>query len=98
VTHSYKEQYLQEQRAFYRIGDSATDLEAVSDYQMRTGTQRAQLGAVANVAYQFNTNNRLALENFYSHSGRDEGRFFEGPNTENNFYYYNNRLQFIGKA
>ncbi len=95
ITHTYKENYLEEQRAFYRIGDSATDLEAVSDYRMRTGTQRAQLGAVANVAYQFNTNHRLALENFYSHSGRDEGRFFEGPNTENNFYYYNNRLQFI---
>ena len=44
---------------------------------------------------QFNPNNRIALENFYSHSGRDEGRYFEGPNTENNFYYINNRLQFI---
>lgn len=95
VTHSYKENYTAEQRAFYRIGDSATDLEAVSNYQMRTGVQKAQLGALANIAYQFNPNNRVAIENFYSHSGRDEGRFFEGPNTENNFYYYNNRLQFI---
>ena len=94
VTHSYKENFVQEQRAFYRIGDDVTDLEAVSNYRMRYGTQRAQLGAVANVAYQFNGNNRLALENFYSHSGKDEGRVFEGPNTENVFYYYNNRLQF----
>ena len=95
VTHSYKESFIDEQRAFYRIGDSATDLEAVSDYRIQTGTQKAQLGAVGNVAYQFNGNNRLAWENFYSHSGRDEGRYFEGPNTENLFYYYNNRLQFI---
>lgn len=95
VTHSYKEQYVEERRAFYRIGDDVNDLEAVSDYQMKYGTQRAQLGAVANLAYQFNGNNRLSLENFYSHSGRDEGRSFEGPNTENLFYYYNNRLQFI---
>ncbi len=95
VTHSYKEQYVEERRAFYRIGDDVNDLEAVSDYQMKYGTQRAQLGAVANLAYQFNGNNRLSLENFYSHSGRDEGRTFEGPNTENLFYYYNNRLQFI---
>jgi outer membrane receptor protein involved in Fe transport len=95
VMHSYKENYTAEQRAFYRIGDSVDDLEAVSNYQMRTGTQKAQLGGVANIAYQFNSNNRIALENFYSHSGRDEGRFFEGPNTENNFYYYNNRLQYI---
>src|SRR5688572_16703280 len=87
VTHSYKEQFAEEDRAFYRIGDSADDLEAVSDYHMRYGTQKAQLGALANFAVQFNSNNRIALENFYSHSGRDEGRYFEGPNTENNFYY-----------
>jgi outer membrane receptor protein involved in Fe transport len=95
MTHSYREQYVDEQRAFYRIGDSATDLEAVSDYRIQTGTQKAQLGGVANVAYQFNSNNRLAWENFYSHSGKDEGRYFEGPNTENLFYYYNNRLSYI---
>lgn len=95
MMHSYKENFLEEQRAFYRIGDTVDDLEAVSNYQMRTGTQKAQLGGVANIAYQFNPNNRVAFENFYSHSGRDEGRTFEGPNTENNFYYYNNRLQYV---
>jgi hypothetical protein len=94
ITHSYREQFVDEQRAFYRIGDD-NELEAVSDYSMQYATQRAQLGAVANLSYQFNTNNRLALENFYSHSGRDEGRLFEGPNTENNFYYKNYRVQFI---
>jgi TonB-dependent receptor len=95
MMHAYKENFTDERRAFYRIGDSASDLEAVSDYRIQTGTQKAQLGAVANVAYQFTGNNRLAWENFYSHAGRDEGRYFEGPNTENLFYYYNNRLQFI---
>jgi outer membrane receptor protein involved in Fe transport len=94
MTHSYKEQYVEEQRAFYRIADEG-ELEAVSDYDMQYGTQKAQLGGVFNVAYQFNSNNRLAVENFYSHSGRDEGRYFEGPNTENLFYYKNYRLQYI---
>jgi TonB-dependent receptor len=94
-TQSYKEQYAEEQRAFYRIGDSVDDLEAVSNYRMEYGTQRAQIGAVGNIAYQFNPNNRLAFENFYSHSGKDEGRYFEGPNTENVFYYYNNRLSYV---
>jgi TonB-dependent receptor len=95
VTHSYKENYVEEQRAFYRIGDSIDDLEAVSDYRMQFGTQKAQLGAVGNIAYQFTSNHRLALENFYSHSGKDEGRLFEGPNREAGFYYYNNRLSFV---
>jgi TonB-dependent receptor len=94
VTQSYKEQYVEEQRAFYRIGDD-DELEAVSDYRMKYGTQRAQLGAVANLAYQMNPNNRISLENFYSHSGKDEGRTFEGPNTENLFYYRNSRLSYV---
>jgi outer membrane receptor protein involved in Fe transport len=94
VTHEYKEQYVEEQRAFYRVGDG-NELEAVSDYSMQYGTQKAQLGIVANLAYELTSNHRLSVENFYSHSGRDEGRVFEGPNTENNFYYRNYRLQYI---
>jgi TonB-dependent receptor len=96
VTHSYKEQFVSERRQFFRVEDAATgELESVNDYAMQTGTQRAQLGVVANLAYQFTTNQRLTIENFYTHSGRDEGRLFEGPNTENNFWYRNNRLSFV---
>ena len=94
VTHAYKEQYVEEERRFFRIAEG-DELEAVSDYDMQFGTQRAQLGVVANLAYQFTPNHRLSVDNFYTHSGRDEGRYFEGPNTENNFYYRNHRLQFI---
>jgi outer membrane receptor protein involved in Fe transport len=94
VTHSYKEQFVEEDRRFFRIAEGS-ELEAISDYQLQYGTQKAQIGAVANVAYQFSSNHRLSVENFYTHSGRDEGRLFEGPNTENNFYFRNNRLQFI---
>jgi outer membrane receptor protein involved in Fe transport len=94
VTQSYKEQYVEEERRFFRIAEGS-ELEAVSDYDMQYATQKAQLGVLANVAYQFTSNHRLSVENFYTHSGRDEGRFFEGPNTENNFYYRNSRLQFI---
>ncbi len=94
VMQSYKEQYVEEQRRFFRVAEG-TDLEAVSDYAMQYGTQKAQLGAVANVSAQFTSNHRLNIENFYSHSGRDEGRTFEGLNTENNFFYRNHRLQFI---
>ena len=94
--HSYKEQYTEERRRFFRVEDAATgDLQAISDYAMQYGTQKAQLGIVGNVAYQFTSNHRLGIENFYSHSGRDEGRTFQGGNTENVFYYTNYRLQFI---
>jgi TonB-dependent receptor len=92
--HSYKEQYVDEQRAFLRTAEAGT-LEPVSDYNIQTGTQRAQLGVVANVAYQFTPGHRLSVENFYTHSGRDEGRYFEGPNYENSLYYRNYRLNYV---
>jgi outer membrane receptor protein involved in Fe transport len=94
VTHSYKEQFVEEDRRFFRIADTGV-LEETNDYRMLTGTQRAQLGIVANLAYQFNTNQRLSFENFYTHSGRDEGRTFQGVNLDNQREYRNNRLQFI---
>jgi hypothetical protein len=94
ATQSYREQYVEEQRRFFRATEG-DELEFISDYAMKYGTQKAQLGIVGNLAYQFTPNHRLSIENFYSHGGRDEGRSFEGPNRENNFYFRNDRLQFI---
>ena len=94
VSQSYKEQFLEEERRFFAVGEDE-QLDPVSEYQIQAGTQRAQLGIVANAAYQFTPNHRLSFDNFYSHTGRDEGRYFEGPNYENTFYYRNYRLQFI---
>ena len=94
MTQSYKENFIEEDRRFFRIADEG-ELEASSDYHMRTGTQRAQLGIVGNIAYQFRPTQRLSLENFYTHTGRDEGRFFEGTNLDNARQYQNYRLQFI---
>jgi TonB-dependent receptor len=94
VTHSYKEQYVEEDRRFYRIA-SGDVLDKTNDYHMQIGTQRAQLGVVANIAYQFTPSQRISFENFYTHSGRDEGRFFQGVNDDNAREYRNNRLQFV---
>ncbi|MGH9203741.1 MAG: Plug domain-containing protein, partial [Vicinamibacterales bacterium] len=88
VSHSYKEQFLEEDRRFFRIAEEGV-LESTSNYHMQTGSQKAQLGIVANVAYQFTPNQRISVENFYTHSGRDEGRFFQGDNFDNAFNYRN---------
>jgi outer membrane receptor protein involved in Fe transport len=98
VSHSYKEQYVEENRKFFRVAEGAgatAELDEISDYDMQYGTQKAQIGIVANIAYQFTTNHRLGVENFYTHSGRDEGRFFQGDNEEAGFNYKNYRVQFI---
>lgn len=94
LSQNYRETYVEETRRFFRLGEGGA-LEPVTDYDFQTGTQRAQLGAVASLAYQFSPNHRVAFENFYTHTGRDEGRVFEGPNTENNQYFRNYRLSFV---
>ncbi|MGH9239016.1 MAG: TonB-dependent receptor domain-containing protein [Vicinamibacterales bacterium] len=94
ATHSYKEQFVGETRRFFRIAGEG-ELEATNDYQMQTGAQKAQLGIVGNFSYQFQPTHRLNIENFYTHSGRDEGRFFQGTNADNQRQYRNFRLQFI---
>jgi outer membrane receptor protein involved in Fe transport len=97
-SHSYKEQYVEEQRKFFRVAEGSgvtAELDPISDYDMQYGTQRAQIGVVGNVAYQFTPNHRVGVENFYTHSGRDEGRYFEGDNFENVFRYRNYRVQYI---
>ena len=81
ITHSYREQFVEEDRRFFRIGDD-NDLDATSDYHMQTGTQKAQLGIVGNLSW-FAPSQRVTFENFYTHGGRDEGRFFEGQNADN---------------
>jgi hypothetical protein len=85
---------VEEDRRFFHVAEQG-ELEALSDYHMQTGTQRAQLGVVANLAYEFTTSQRISFENFYTHSGRDEGRFFQGINIDNAREYKNYRLQFI---
>ena len=79
-TQSYKEQYTPEHQTFYRLG--ANGLTPFSDYDFETATTSKSLGGVANVAYQFTPNHRLAVENFYTHSSKDEARTFEGFNSD----------------
>jgi hypothetical protein len=94
VTHAYKEQFVEEDRGFFRIAGSG-QLENTSPTHLQTGTQRALLGIVGNVSYAFKPTQRLSFENFYTHSGKDEGRFFQGTNLDNARQYRNYRLQFV---
>ena len=98
VSQSYKETATTERRKFLRVAgeeNGVVELESASDYQMTFGSQKAQLGIVGNVAYQVAPSHRLFVDNFYTHSGKDEGRTFEGYNLDNNRQYRNFRLQFI---
>ncbi len=89
----YKEQIYDERQTFYRA--SGGDLETFSDYDFTYATRKANLGAVGNLSYQFNGNHRVSFENFYSHSGRDESRAFEGFNSDINTDIRNTRLFWV---
>ena len=90
---NYREQIHNEKQVFYRA--SGGELETFSDYEFQFTTRRANLGAVGNLSYQFNGNNRVSFENFYSHSGRDEARSFEGFNSDINTDIRNTRLFWV---
>ncbi|MEW5980914.1 MAG: carboxypeptidase-like regulatory domain-containing protein [Acidobacteriota bacterium] len=90
---NYKEQIHDETQTFYRA--SGNQLETFSDYDFQYTTRKANVGAVGNVAYQFTGNHRVAFENFYSHSGKDEARYFEGFNSDINTDIRNQRLFWI---
>ena len=79
-TQSYGEQYRTEDQTYYRT--AATGLSEFSDYDFTFATRSASVGAVGNVAAQVNPTNRLAVENFYTHTGKDEARTFTGFNSD----------------
>ena len=79
-TQNYSEQHTQEQQTFYRTGTAG--LSTFSDYEFDIASTRANAGGVVNVAFQFLPTQRISLENFYTHTGRDEARTFEGFNSD----------------
>jgi outer membrane receptor protein involved in Fe transport len=79
-TQTYSEQFTQEDQTFYRVG--ASGLSEFSDYDFNIASTRANAGGVLNLAFQFVPSQRVSLENFYTHTGRDEARTFEGFNSD----------------
>jgi hypothetical protein len=81
-TQSYREQSTSEEQIYYRTGGGTGDLTPFSEYQFDIASRRANVGAVGKIAYQFTPANRVSFDNFYTHSGKDEARTFEGFNSD----------------
>jgi TonB-dependent receptor len=92
-TQSYSQQFTEENQIYFVQG--AAGLEEFSNYDFRTSSMRANTGMVANVAYQFSPTQRLSLENFYTHNGRDEARTYEGFNDDIATNIRNTRVYWI---
>jgi outer membrane receptor protein involved in Fe transport len=79
-TQAYKEQFNTERQVFYRTDEGG--LSEFSDYDFQYATSRANVGALGNFSVQPTPTQRITLENFYTHSGKDEARTFEGFNSD----------------
>lgn len=82
VTQGYEEHFGDELWRSYRVGGEADDLEVFSDYAFRTSTLQARTGVAGNVAWQFSPSHRLGVNNFYTHTGHDDTRMYEGFNAD----------------
>lgn len=92
-SYNYQNQNLSEERNFYKVSDDAIQIQ--NDYDFETSTTRTTMGLVGNLAYKIDGNNRVAFENLYSNSSRNETRFFEGFNKDANNDIRNSRLYWV---
>ena len=88
---NYRELYHQDKQITYVLGQGDR-LENFVDYDFDYATTRANMGVVANLAYQFTPTHRLSFDNFLSNSGEDETRRYRGFNGEAGRYQQAQRL------
>ena len=92
-TQAYREQEREERQVFYRTSDDG--LSIFSDYDMTFGTKEATIGAIGNLSLELNPSNRFTFQNFYTHSGSDEARVFQGFNSDIATNIRNQRLFWV---
>jgi hypothetical protein len=92
-TQSYSEQFNEENQRYLVQGTAG--LVEFSNYDFRIGSRNASTGVVANLSFQANPNNRVTLENFYTHSADDEARTYEGFNSDIDTDIRNTRVYWI---
>ncbi len=78
---NYRELYHQDKQITYVLGQG-NQLENFVDYDFDYATTRANMGVVANLAYQFTPTHRVSFDNFLSNTGEDEARRYSGFNGE----------------
>ena len=98
VSYNYKNRFRSERQQIYNLGAGQTGLRPTNDFDFRYSTVKATLGAVGNVAYRFSGSHRVALENFYTNSGRDETRTFEGYQDDKGVPLRNTRLFWLQES
>jgi TonB-dependent receptor len=94
-SYSYRNDYSnwEEEQNVYRVADG--DLSVRNNYDMFTTENAARQALVANASFRPTSSNRFLWENFWTHDGSKETRFFEGYNDDFGNDIRDNRLRWI---
>ncbi|MGD8328556.1 MAG: TonB-dependent receptor [Acidobacteriota bacterium] len=94
-SYSYRQDWgnWDEQQSVYRVEEGG--LTPRSDYDMHYTDSTARQALVGNVAFRPSASNRFLWENFWTHKGQKETRYFEGYNDDFGNDIRDNRLRWI---
>jgi len=83
----------EEQQNVYRVAEG--DLSVRNEYDMFYTDNTAKQALVGNFAFRPSSSNRILWENFWTHKGNKETRYFEGYNDDIGTDIRNNRLRWV---
>ncbi len=96
ATWSRGHQSTDEEQTYYSV--SGGNLDVQNDYDFRITESRASTGFIGNLAWKFSGGHRMSLENFYTHSSKNETRTFEGYNADVGENIRNSRLHWVEES
>lgn len=96
ASYSYKNDhhYQTEEQNYFRVGANQ-QISVRNAYDFEVNTDTVKQGAVANLSLRPGLNNKIVLENFWTHSANDETRIFEGFNDDIATNIRNYRLRWV---
>ncbi len=96
ATWSQGHQSTDEEQTYYSV--SGGELDVQNDYDFQVTESKASTGVIGNLAYKFSGDHRMSLENFYTHSSKNQARVFEGYNADLGENLRNTRLHWIEES
>lgn len=98
VTYNKSSQQQDEIRNFFRVASDSSGNSIVfapTRYNYANGTQNVRLGAIVNLAYKLNNNNKILLKNFVSNDANDETRTTDGFFDDRGSRIRGSRLKYV---
>lgn len=98
LTYGNSSQQLSEIRNFFRVATDSNGspiIFAPTRYDYNSGTKNVRLGAIVNLAYKINNNNKILLKNFISNDATNESRVTYGFFDDRGSRIQGTRLKYV---